>query len=373
MLIAHMIDRLDASGGAENALAALAAQWVKDGHETHIFVLKGSGGLQVPLQDLGVTVTAVPGGRQRLREASRLVGALRPDVLHTSLFEADLLGRRTARRLGVPCVSSIVATGYGADHYGDPRLTWWRVAGAHALDAATGLSVDRFHAVSHHAARTMSRRLLIPAGKITVIPRGKDPMVLGSAGDTRRREVRQRLRQSNEAPLLLAAARHEQVKGLDLLLGAMPTILQSSPEARLVVAGREGAATPMLQQLISNLGLGHAVTLLGRRDDVPDLIAAADLVVVPSRREGISNVAIEAMCIGTPIVASDVPAVRETVGGDAHADLVVPTSEGIAGAVLARLQSGGTKTAVARAYFDAHYNIDSVARQMVDLYRSVRT
>src|SRR4030095_17104512 len=90
--------------------------------------------------------------------------------------------------------------------------------------------------------------------------------------------------------------------------------------------------------IVRRLGLEGAVTFLGPRDDVPDLLCAADAVVIPSRWEGLSNVLIEAMAMEAPVVASDLPILEDAVGDDDLVRLVRPgDAEQLAAAISATL------------------------------------
>jgi glycosyltransferase involved in cell wall biosynthesis len=372
MRLLHVIDSLDGSGGAENALATLASHWSAAGHYVTVVALKErESPLTAVLQEAGVEVLFVHKGS--VGNLASVIRERNPDVVHTSLFQSDVRGRVAARLARTPCISSLVATGYGADHYRSPGLRPWRVAGAHGLDALTGTLTTRFHAVSNHCAAVMRRRLGIPASKITVIPRGKDPARLGLPSEERRLGVRASLSIGPESVVVLAAARHEWPKGLDLLLKSVPFLRARHPDVRVLIAGREGASTAHLRELIRVLSLDEHVRLLGTRADVPDLIVAADVVVVPSRREGISNVAIESMFLRTPIVGTDTPAIRETVGGDQHAVLVPQEPSAVAAGVDLALTRASDMTSEALGFAERMYDVDVVARSMLRLYGELAT
>jgi glycosyltransferase involved in cell wall biosynthesis len=207
---------------------------------------------------------------------------------------------------------------------------------------------------------------------VEVIPRGRDPARLGDRTPERRARVRAGLGLAEGVPLLLAVARHEHQKGLDVLLEALPRVLAHTPEARLLVAGRDGNQTPLLAATATRLGLGDAVTFLGARDDVADLLCAADLVVIPSRWEGLSNVLIEAMALEAPVVASDLPTLHDAVSDGDSARLVPPGRPGaLAAAIVATLDDpAAAATLVARAHrrFLRDFTIDRVADQMAAFY-----
>ena len=120
--------------------------------------------------------------------------------------------------------------------------------------------------------------------------------------------------------------------------------------------------------------LAGAVTFLGMRDDVPDLLAAADVFAFPSRWEGAGGTLLEAMALEAPIVSSDLPTLGQTVD-DSVAVLVRPgDARDLAAGILGVLDDPAAATARAhagRARFEAEFTIGSGARRMARLYEDV--
>ncbi len=276
-----------------------------------------------------------PAGRVgQIRQVRALVAARRPDLVHTTLFDADVVGRLGARAAGTPVVSSIVNVAYGPEQRANPALRPWKVEGARWIDRTTGMAVRRFHALSPHVADVMGPRLGIRRDRIDVIPRGRDDAALGDPSPERRRRVRAALGMDDDQLLVVAAARHEYQKGLDVLIAAWPAVRTARPGAVLRIGGRVGNETHHLEAAIEAQGPAAGIELLGARDDVADLMVAADVFVVPSRWEGFGSILVEAMALGTTLVASDVGPVPDVVGSG-WARLVAPGQAGpLAAAVL---------------------------------------
>jgi glycosyltransferase involved in cell wall biosynthesis len=172
--------------------------------------------------------------------------------------------------------------------------------------------------------------------------------------------------------VVLMAARHEYPKGADVLLQALPTVLHAFPRARLLIAGREGRLTPALRAGVRRLGLEENVELLGPRSDVPDLMCAADVFVLPSRWEGLGGVLLEAMALEAPIVASDIGPIREVLGNGETGVLVPPgdpsaLARGLL-SVITDSQRASGRARQARSRFMAEFTIDSIADRMVAFY-----
>lgn len=370
MRVLYVIDSLQ-RGGAELSLAALAPGLIAQGVGLEVAHLHDRLGVSGELERAGAAVHSLSGSGGRLgwmRRARDLIGDVRPDLVHTTLFEADQAGRLAARSCGVPVVSSLVGMRFGDEQRSNPGVRVSRMRAAQGVDVLTSRLVRRFHAVSSAIALTMGPRLRIPPDKIDIVPRGRDPDALGVRSQERRAQARARLSVSEHRPVVLAVARHEHVKGLDRLIGSMVALMERLPDVVLLVAGPEGAATPNLEALIESQHLHDQVRLLGSRADVPDLMCAADALVLPSRSEGFPGVLIEAMALETPIVASNLASVREVVGSQADVQLVPGGSQaGLVEALVAVFEHP-PDTAHLRERFLERFTVASSARAMVGFY-----
>lgn len=166
-------------------------------------------------------------------------------------------------------------------------------------------AVDRLIAVSDAVAE--SHRFAGLGNRLAVIANGIAPRPPSRARDALRREWL-----LDGGPALLMAGRMAAQKDHGLMLDAMPAILAAEPRATLLIAG-DGPLKWDVAGEVARRGLAGSVRLLGQRADLPDLMAAADLLVLPSRFEGLPLVALEAMAAGLPIVATDAPGNAEMV------------------------------------------------------------
>ena len=365
MHLMYVIDSLAASGGAEQSLAMLGTFWVRQGYTLDVVVLHDRPGLQPQLERAGAHVSVLSGpAPKRVIRLRALIRERRPDLVHTTLFDADMTGRLAARWAGVPFVSSLVNTSYGPEEYANPAVANWKLHAVRMADTATILGASGVHAVSHHVAATSARRLRVPARKLTVIPRARDVAVLGEPSPERRLAVRRRLGLDADLPVLLIAARQEYQKGIDVAIEALGHVRQD--RAVMLIAGRDGLATTALRDLARQSRAHDRIHFLGSRDDVPDLLVAADVCVVPSRREGMPGTVLEAMYLGTRLVVSDIPPNREALG-DPPAGRVVPLDPQLfAEQIDAALgDHAGHLEAAARARFLDTFSLDSVGRQMM--------
>ena len=186
-------------------------------------------------------------GLGQLRALVRLVRRLRPDVVHTTLWEADVLGRLAGMLTGTPVVSTLPTSDERPSALANPGVRPVKLRLARWIDIATARGVVRFHAVSETVADRMSVALRVRRDRVTVIPRARRRDLLGEPSPERRLRVRRELGLGDRVPLVLAVARHEHQKGLDVLVGGVPTIRMAVPEVVVLVAGRQGRMTDRLR------------------------------------------------------------------------------------------------------------------------------
>jgi glycosyltransferase involved in cell wall biosynthesis len=376
----YLIDSVSRAG-AEQSLAAMAPHWVAAGMRLEIAYLYPREQLKDKLLRAGARLHLIGseggwwGMARRFRTKLREV---RPDLVHSTLFISDMVARMTSPLTRAPLVSSLVNMAYGPEQLeGDPSLQRWKVRVVQTVDAASGTVVRRFHAISDEVARVMGRRLLIPARKIEVIPRGRDPETLGRPTPERREAARRLLGVDDGQLLVFAGARQVPQKGLDVLLRAFPVVRARLPQARLVLAGREGSHTPVLAELHRSLGLDGLARFIGSRDDIPDLLCAADVWVEPSRWEGGPGAILEAMALRAPIVASDLDVYEGTVIDDESA-LLVPKDDhnALAEAIVRALVDPAAtrrRAEAAQETFYETFTIDRIALRMIDFYQRTIT
>lgn len=364
-----VIDSL-AQGGAEASTIALAPHLVDRGLELELVCLDERRHGAEGLEEAGVPVEVVGRGPAAWRRlVSAVVGA---DLVHTQLWAAHQYGRTAARRAGVPVVSSFTGTPYGPDWFGgSPRRRLGRAA-AFRLDRATARLVRRFHAPARHVATTMAARLGIDPDHVDVIPRGRDPRRFPprprelTATERRRRSP---VSVDPDRPLVVVVARHEPEKGVDVAIAA---VAAWGRPLTLVVAGREGTATGELTTAAAAAPPGVEVRLVGAVHDVADLLAAADVCLLTSRREGLPGVLVEALAVTTPVVAVDIPGVREVLGDDLGV-VVTPGDPAAVAAGIERVLGDDPPwdPAAARRRFEENFTLDRVAASTLAAYERV--
>ena len=211
----------------------------------------------------------------------------------------------------VTVLTSLVNTSYDPVRFADPRIRPWVFRIVQRVDGLTARRLTaHFHAITVAVKDHNVEALHLRAGRVTVIERGRDDGRLGRGSDDRRAASRRTLDLADDAEVVVTLGRQEYQKGQRFLLEAVERLAQNRPRLVLLMLGRRGAASTELDELLRRPLLAERVKVLGHRDDAPDVLAAADIFAFPSLFEGLGGSLIEAMALGLPIVASDLPAVR---------------------------------------------------------------
>ena len=378
MKILFVINGLGA-GGAERSLSEMLPLFQKSGIESTIVCLnKRDEGVEAGTRALGFDVRSMRsrGWTAMVRELRGLIDELRPDLVHTTIFDADVVGRVAARTSKTPVLTSLVNTTYDPVRLLDPNIRRWRLRSVKALDGWTARHLtSHFHAITTAVKDAAVRDLRIDPVTVTVVERGRDPQRLGVPSDERRAAARRDLGLDPGAPLLVTAGRQEFQKGQWHLIEAMPHIAETCPGVTLLLAGRSGNASARIEEVARSADLDGRVRFLGHREDIPEILAAADLFVFPSLYEGLGGALIEAMALGLPIVASNLPAVREVVEPDRNALLVPPASAAELSAAVGSLMVDEPRRRImgarSRQIFEERFTLEASADRMQGLFRTV--
>jgi glycosyltransferase involved in cell wall biosynthesis len=315
------------------------------------------------------------GRADAVRHVVASIRGFAPDVVHSSLFEADLAARLAAAKTGTRVVCSLVNTGYGKQATATEPVARAKVRAAKALDGFLARhATTAFHAISEATASHAVEHLRVPRSRIRVVARGRDSEAIGERTPERRRRVRE-AEGWGDRLVVLNVARQEPQKGHEHLLRAFRRVVEAHPQALLVQAGRHGRSTLTIRRLIDELQLADAVQFLGVRTDIPDLLMGADVFGFSSLWEGLGGAVVEAAAAELPIVAFDVPAIREVVGP--HHPWLVPIGDaGALGDALREVIEADEATTgeVGRAQrerFLERYELSAVVVAMESFYRDV--
>jgi glycosyltransferase involved in cell wall biosynthesis len=355
--VALMIES-DGPGGAEQVVVELAEELRRRGFGVcPVGPAQGSGWLPQQLRSRGFDPEVFrlrcpldPACAFDLRRTLERRGV---SVIHSHEFTMAVYGTAVARMLGVPHVITM----HGGRGY---QASWRRrVALGWACRRSTSVGVSR------SAAYELERSLRLAPGSVRVVLNG----IRFTPGDRARGRAVYGL--NPETPLILAVGNLYPVKGHIYLLRALRRLAEVHPglQWRAAIAGR-GGEEAALREYLSASALSDRVTLLGYREDVPDLLAAADIYAMPSLSEGMPLALVEAMFARKAIVASLVGGIPEVVSAGREALLVPPEDpEALAEALGELLRDparrealAGAAEARARAEFDVAAMADAYER-----------
>jgi glycosyltransferase involved in cell wall biosynthesis len=354
-------------GGLERLVVDLCRHMDHERFEPAIACLAREGSLADEARAAGIRVHLLRGPATRLgaytafRRLQALARAERIDVLHTHNSGPLLDGflASVTQRAPLPIVHT--------DHN---RVTWPDLWHRMLLERVAARYVGGVVAVSPDARDNLHRHERIPQKRIRVIDNGIDlGRFAAPATDTA-----QWLASVDAAQFrhrIAVVAMHRPRKGLDHMLRAMPAILQAHPATGLLLAGG-GPLDAELRQLAAELGIEANVRFLGRRSDIPDLLRASDLSVLPSEAEGLPLSILEAMAARCCIVATSVGAIPDVLESGRCGVLVPPgDSARLASAVIELLQAPDLRAQlVGRAWERAErdYSIAATVRAYELLY-----
>lgn len=337
--IVWMIDRLG-PGGAEQLMPTILTNLVKEGFNIRVCVLRIRHGNPIAhdLERLGLPVdlVLVPNLRHPLNlfRILRYLRKHRPQILHTQLEFSDILGTIAARLLGIPCVSTL----HTLDIFEEKKSATWRLK---LRWFVLRNFCDKIIAVSD-----ITRRHHLDGGRLGE----KKTITIYNGLDISRFQkpdasVQQALRQSLDLPpnrqIIITVAVLREPKGIQFMLKALPAILENKPDTHYLIVG-DGEYGDTLRDLAAGLGIEGHVTFTGRRTDIPALLSIGDMFVLPTLKDALPTVLIEALAAGTPIVASNVGGVPEIVQDQVNGLLVPPGDPAeLAQACLKLLQDKG--------------------------------
>jgi len=362
-------------GGAERQMAMLIRSLVGLGVNCHLFVLESPGPVYASLKGIDLAIHDGSYRRKsvffekviRLFRAQftlfRVLAKIRPDVIHAYLPLTNFMGALAGRLSGVPLViTSRRALGTHQDRY-----KGWRVFDILSFRLSHLVTVNS-RAVGQD---TLIRDLGDPS-KVSVIYNGIDALPFES-GRSKREAVRRALGIAPKEKVVISIANLIPYKGLADLIEAAAVVSARMPQVKFLLIGEDRGIQEKLEEKSRRLGVSQQVVFLGQRLDVPDLLAAGDLLALSSHEEGFSNVILEAMAAGLPVVATDVGGNREAVLDGITGWLVAPRDPAVMADRILDLLSDQEKAAAwgrrGQDRVKEAFTIDGMVEAHMRLYR----
>ena len=366
----HILHLISSSGllGAERVLLELASKSRLLGANVTVSALKNSCNPNTELaeaaQRVGLPTLIIPcGGRLDAGVTETLAEKIRNtdvQIVHSHNYKSNYYARHASARTG----AHWIVTNHG-------RRAGFKLLLYALFDALLVRRADRIVAVSPKIADQLAA-LGIDRSVLSVIDNGIDCGRF--ANPPQRSFAGALLGVADDAYVIGSVGALTVEKGHRHLLEALGTIVASIPRAVCVLVG-EGPERARLEQQAREQGLAEKVVFAGRRDDVPHILPRFDLFVLPSLNEGLPMALLEAQAARIPAVATNVGAVSKVIQDGATGVTVDPgDAAALAGAILRGYADRDMVRHMALKGYDRvkkHYSAETMARQYLELYRSV--
>lgn len=363
-------------GGTERHVMNLGKALDPVRFQLHLACLRRWGPFMEEAEALGAPIAEYPLTRlynpRALRQQWRFGRDLRRarvEIVHSYNFYTNVFAIPAARLAGVRgVVASIRDTGA---YMTDPKRRLLRLVCRLA---------DRV-VVNAHAIRSWLLEQGYRRDRVRVIPNGIDTARFDGphAGE----RVRHDLDIPADAPLVMVLTRLHERKGLEDLLEAAPRILRRFPAVHFLIVGgriavRDGAVVSddayraALEERGRALGVGERLRFAGFRTDIPDILAASTVSVLPSLSEGLSNTVLESMAAGVPVVATAVGGIPEAIEPGVSGLLVPPRDPGALADAISSVLGDPERARVmgrsGRRRIEGHFSLGAMARRTEALY-----
>lgn len=357
-------------GGDELAVAQIAAGLPRGEFAPAVACLPGSD-MEGQLREAGVPVVPVDFSGlfsiAAYRKLSKIFTAERPSIVHCQGASADYCARIAAHRCGIPAVVSTVAVPVERSRGGFVKKLIYRIA-----DRATNGYVRKFVTVSTPLENILERGHGISAEKISVISNGID-LEKFNPGKHERAKCREKLGIRNAGPVIGTVGRLTAEKGHKFLIEAAAKVIGNGP-ATFVIAG-EGKLRANLEARARSLDISANCIFTGFAENVPEIMGAIDVFVLPSLYAGRSITLLEAMAMGKPIVVTAIEGIDEVVQNELTAAVVLPGSaETLANAIMCLLKNKGRAVEMgmrARKEVKTRFDLKKMVAAHTELYRNL--
>jgi len=298
-------------GGAEKMFLVLGQSLQKKGFDVRFFLIRGKGKFSRELRQAGLE-TEVTDFRKGIGETSRFFKSMavyKPDILHTVLFWANIIGRVTGRILKLPVIIC-------SQRSTDPWRKWYHWL----LDRLTAYYCHAIVSNSYAGKKVLEKKGILPQEGIYVIPNGLEvrqvkPWSKGSLG------------LEPEEMAIVTVGNLRPAKGHSFLLLAAAEVLKQRPQVKFIIVG-EGPLEKELKKQAVDLNIATRVQFMGFQKEPSGIVAAGEIFVLPSLWEGCPVALLEAMSLGKPCVATSVGDIPMIIKSGVDGLLVAPGKPG---------------------------------------------
>jgi len=360
--VLHVIDSLHLGGAQEVVLNLATCGSPRFRHE--VATMHGHGIYWKRLQEAGIKVHSLSPHKYLpayLVTLPALLLTKRPDILHCHLIPSNIIAKPLGALFGVPLILN-------HDHTNDPHRIDNKLL--LALDKSTNRFARHLIAVAASCREFLIRHESIPPEKITLVPNAID-LRRFTPGTISRLESRSKLGLPPDVPVIAGVGRLNPQKNFSLFLEVAAALAPRFPTLRFLLAG-EGPEEAVLREKASQLGLVDRIVFSGYVADTRQVYAASDILLMPSRFEGLPMTLLEAMAMNLPVVASRLDGIAEVIEDGKEGCLVDPGNPtGFAehcAALLENPSKSSELAANARAKIEARFSVERMTSAVEAIY-----
>jgi glycosyltransferase involved in cell wall biosynthesis len=313
--VIHLVEELTI-GGLEKILTTIVLNLDKEKYNVSVWCLREGGFFANKLVKEGIDVKILHISTSRnplsIYKLYKLLKIHKFDIIHTHAYSAGTIGRISAFLAGIPVIISHNHSVY--DYY---NMYY------HFVEWLLSHITDRIICVSDIVQRFTNETQRINAKKLITIHNGIDSVCSVTGKEVS--DIRKELGIPHNHTVISTIAHMEEHKGLDCLLESASLLLKSRSDISFLLVG-EGTLKEEFKKLSVSLKIDKNVIFTGERSDVSEILLLTDIFVLPSLREGLPLVILEAMDCGKPIIATNVGGIPEVVD-DGVTGILVPTGD----------------------------------------------
>jgi glycosyltransferase involved in cell wall biosynthesis/peptidoglycan/xylan/chitin deacetylase (PgdA/CDA1 family) len=353
--------------GAENHFLTLARQLDPLKVKNSICLISAEGELVKDFKAIGIPVTLI---QKKSRYDISIIWRLRAylktgnfDVIHSNLFTANLWGRLAAFGLQ----SAYVVTVHSIHSRHNPKQA--RVEAF--FDRLLSHSTDLLICVTKEVKASMNRDVMLSLSKLTTIENGID--FPEQKDIPSKNEARKSLELPEEARILVVIGRFSTPKNHIIFISSLVHVREQFSNLKVLLVGN-GEKESEVREAVSTHHLENTVLFLGLRRDIPTILAASDIMVIPSIWEGLPIVMLEAMAAGTPVIASRVGGIPDALTDHVTGLLTTPDAPSLSKTMIEGLSDLPKMLEMAKAAREItkkRYDIKRTAARYTDVYRTL--
>lgn len=311
--ILHLITGLEIGGTEIMLLKTLP--YLQSNFDNHVCCITGQGPIGKQLQESGVEVSYL--NLKNILDISiiwrfrKIIREFQPDILVTYLIHADLFGRIFGR---IFRIKKIICNQRG-------KLLQWEFL--RIIDWSTKFLVTKYIVQTKTARQELMKTLRLPKEKFEIIP---NLINIKEFDFDRERDTKRESLDLNPADIVITCvSKLRRGKGHEYLLKAFEELYAHHSNIRLLIVG-DGEQKEKLLEQIEYYQSKSAISFLGNRDDVKEILSISDIFVLPTLGEGMSNALMEAMSTGIPVITTDLPENRELIT-NGETGILIPTKD----------------------------------------------